>query len=649
MSAKIRATRPAATRWLAGLSLVAVLAGLFSVFALASPAYADSIGISAANIAKSQVGTAESPDGSGCNKYTYQLFNVSDGCASGLGRKSSAYAWCSDFAMWVWEQAGASISGLTSESGSFYTYGVKHGTWHAAGSGYSPQPGDAVLYGLDTATANASHVGIVYSWPDVIQGNFSDNGVSHWQVRDDPSGVDTGVNISGWVSPVSASGAPSGGGSSPAMGTILGSRARAFYIGPNSATSQVGTIPNGTQIAVDCTVGGQATTGPYGTETTWDRTNYGGSVGFVSDAWVYTGTNDAAFPSCGGNAVAMEPGCLAIHEAPSNASTSDGCIPQATSLTIDCTSGGDANSGPLGVTSLWDHTNFNGETGYVTDAYMYTGTANAVAGGCPAIIPPQFGQSSIPALTVGKAFSAYLTVSAGAGPYSWSIVSGSLPAGLKLGSDGAVSGTPTKAGSYSVTIRVTDSESPAATAVRTFAGTVKPALAISTAVPSAGKVGVKYSAQLAASGGTPGYTWKIAAGSLPKGLTLSSAGKISGTPTVNDTAKFTVTVTDAVGARVWKAYSVAIAAGTLKAPTPTLTGTAKVADALTAHPGTWTAGTALSYQWYAAGKPIKGATKSTFTLTSSQVSKAVTVKVTGEKAGYTTITKISAATKKVAR
>ncbi|RZK99271.1 MAG: hypothetical protein EOO62_25035, partial [Hymenobacter sp.] len=47
-----------------------------------------------------------------------------------------------------------------------------------------------------------------------------------------------------------------------------------------------------------------------------------------------------------------------------------------------------------------------------------------------------------------------------------------------------------------------------------------------------------------ASGGTAPYTFAITAGALPAGLTLTSAGTLSGTPTANGTFNFTVTATD---------------------------------------------------------------------------------------------------------
>lgn len=73
-------------------------------------------------------------------------------------------------------------------------------------------------------------------------------------------------------------------------------------------------------------------------------------------------------------------------------------------------------------------------------------------------------------------------------------------------------------------------------------------LAITTASLPGGSLGVAYSATLAATGGQTPYTWSVSAGSLPAGLSLSSAGVISGTPTAPGTASFTVQVVDSTGA-----------------------------------------------------------------------------------------------------
>jgi hypothetical protein len=71
------------------------------------------------------------------------------------------------------------------------------------------------------------------------------------------------------------------------------------------------------------------------------------------------------------------------------------------------------------------------------------------------------------------------------------------------------------------------------------------ALAVTTSSLSGGILGTPYSQTLAAAGGTTtGYTWTTISGSLPTGLSLSSGGVISGTPTVSGTFSFTVKVTD---------------------------------------------------------------------------------------------------------
>src|SRR5579872_3377258 len=69
---------------------------------------------------------------------------------------------------------------------------------------------------------------------------------------------------------------------------------------------------------------------------------------------------------------------------------------------------------------------------------------------------------------------------------------------------------------------------------------------ITTATLPAATVGVAYSQTIAETGGVQPFTWSISAGNLPAGLTVSSSGVISGTPTGTPiTAKFTVTVSDA--------------------------------------------------------------------------------------------------------
>ena len=79
--------------------------------------------------------------------------------------------------------------------------------------------------------------------------------------------------------------------------------------------------------------------------------------------------------------------------------------------------------------------------------------------------------------------------------------------------------------------------------------TVVSLLKITTASLPGGSLGTAYSATLAATGGTPPYSWTIFSGSLPTGLTLNGAtGVISGTPTAAGSATFTIQVVDTTGA-----------------------------------------------------------------------------------------------------
>jgi hypothetical protein len=84
-----------------------------------------------------------------------------------------------------------------------------------------------------------------------------------------------------------------------------------------------------------------------------------------------------------------------------------------------------------------------------------------------------------------------------------------------------------------------------ASGIATFYSSTGPVVTITTTGLPNGSQVFPYSAQLAATGGTLPYSWSIISGSLPPGLTLSSAGVISGTPTAAGTFNFTVKVTDA--------------------------------------------------------------------------------------------------------
>ncbi len=162
------------------------------------------------------------------------------------------------------------------------------------------------------------------------------------------------------------------------------------------------------------------------------------------------------------------------------------------------------------------------------------------------ILPLLITTASLPGGTVNTPYSANLSATGGLPPYTWSIMIGSLPAGLTLeANSGVIAGTPTTAGTSNFTVQVSDSESPPALTTAPLSITIQSPLLITTSSLPPGTVNTPYSATLTAAGGLPPYTWRITSGSLPAGLSLdANSGLISGTPTTAGTSSFTVQVSD---------------------------------------------------------------------------------------------------------
>ena len=163
-----------------------------------------------------------------------------------------------------------------------------------------------------------------------------------------------------------------------------------------------------------------------------------------------------------------------------------------------------------------------------------------------AITPLLITTASLPAGTVDTPYSATLSATGGLPPYTWSIIKGSLPAGLSMNaSSGVISGIPRTAGTSNFSVQVSDSESPPATTSAPLSITIQSPLLIVTSSLPPGTVNTPYSATLTATGGLPPYTWSLTSGSLPAGLSLdANSGLISGTPATPGTSRFTVQVSD---------------------------------------------------------------------------------------------------------
>ena len=178
----------------------------------------------------------------------------------------------------------------------------------------------------------------------------------------------------------------------------------------------------------------------------------------------------------------------------------------------------------------------------VSDA---SGTVTIVNDDQPVTVAP----TTLPAPTVGVAYSQTITATGGSGSYTFSVSAGALPNGLALSPGGVLSGTPTASGSFAFTLRATDTS----VAPGPYVGDQAYVMALGAptlllpagAMPAATRT-QPYNASVGpASGGTGPYSYAFASGSLPPGLSMNtSTGDVSGTPTALGTFNFIITATD---------------------------------------------------------------------------------------------------------
>ena len=163
--------------------------------------------------------------------------------------------------------------------------------------------------------------------------------------------------------------------------------------------------------------------------------------------------------------------------------------------------------------------------------------------------PLAISSAVLPDATVNVLYAKSFAATGGLPPYTWSVISGTLPQGLSMNAAGSVSGTATTPGPGSFGIQVADSAG--ATASASASITVDPApLSITTQALPSGMVNIDYPQQvLGATGGVSPYTWSLSGGGLAAGVTLSSSGVVSGVPTAVGSFTPGITVTDSAGSK----------------------------------------------------------------------------------------------------
>ena len=174
-----------------------------------------------------------------------------------------------------------------------------------------------------------------------------------------------------------------------------------------------------------------------------------------------------------------------------------------------------------------------------------------VSAGDPFVANRAKGEVSVP-------FDATLAATGGFGTYTWAVTAGTLPPGLTF-ANGAISGTPTTAGSYSFIASVTDVEGRKANFTAHIAVAAK--LSISTLVLRPGKVSKIYAAKLKTLGGVKPATWRILRGPLPRGIRFDQTlGVLAGTPKKAGRYRVTFAATDALGVVSKKTLTIFVAA-----------------------------------------------------------------------------------------
>ncbi len=224
------------------------------------------------------------------------------------------------------------------------------------------------------------------------------------------------------------------------------------------------------------------------------------------------------------------------------------------------------------------------------------------------LVPIQIATTTVPPGARGVPYTAALTSVPGTGTggtLNWVVSAGALPPGLTLALAGnpstRISGTPTAGGTFTATITVFDTDNTTDSQRYTFDVSV-PLTVVTSALPGA-QSATPYSAALVAEGGSgAGYTWSVAAGALPPGLTLGASGTpqttLSGSPSAAGTFVFTVRAEDDAGGVATRELTLTVVAG-LTISTLILPDTS-IGAAYTATIGA-VGGTGMGYAWSVTG------------------------------------------------
>jgi hypothetical protein len=176
----------------------------------------------------------------------------------------------------------------------------------------------------------------------------------------------------------------------------------------------------------------------------------------------------------------------------------------------------------------------------------------------------------LPSATIGAPYTHTFTSTGGGAAKVWSATG--VGSGLTFSSNGTLSGTPSSAGptSLQLVVTVTDGSIPVSRRFTLFIlapNPTTPEITYSTTFLADVTAGQSITRTLAANGGTPPFTWSVAAGStLPPGLRLVSGAAVpstfapdstilAGIVTVSDTYTFDLIATDSLGVQTKRTFT----------------------------------------------------------------------------------------------
>jgi hypothetical protein len=203
---------------------------------------------------------------------------------------------------------------------------------------------------------------------------------------------------------------------------------------------------------------------------------------------------------------------------------------------------------------------------------------NSASTGSPSVLygtPPAI-TSSPPGGTVNSGYN-FQYATTGDPTITFTRTSGTFPDGLSMNNSGALTGTPSRAGTFTGQVQAS---SPYGAATQDFTIVIGcPTFSILPASLTTTSAAVFYSQALSVSSeiGAGSVTYTVPPGSLPSGLTLSGTGTLNGTPLVSGTFDFTVTATHASTCTTTRAYTMTVNPPVIAlSPSTTLNGTAGV-------------------------------------------------------------------------